>query len=192
MTPKFIEFIEKHGTPVTSEDDVLSSEQTETIKNTLEELIMIEENNCPMPGQKVDPVQIAKTPDYTQYKEAATSEMLKALADKKMKAQKEAEAKRPMAERIKDYFIKASLSVSKTHYLEQNGYSMSAQQVRTLRRKLERNYGKPGYRPTPKQEQEIIDYLNMPSQNVSENQNNPYKATDHSVSQNVSSLMSMI
>jgi hypothetical protein len=188
MNDKFLNYIKENGT--TDISNGISEVHSDDIRNKLIHNIEMAEQdiNDITPGQPFDSIKDEQS--LAELKEKASLELLSTVATNKVKEQQALEKKRPMEERIKDYFIKASISSSKTYYLEKNGFVMSGQQERKLRRQLEHNYGKPGYKPTPEQREQIIAYLNMPSsekQNAQETHRN-----NRSTSQSINSLMSMI
>ena len=199
MSPDFIEYLKTHAGEPVDEKDRLSEEQTTELKNKLNTVIDMASSetfdiNSAQPGVPVTPVNITdtETPDYSEYKAQASKTLLNAVAQNKLKKQKEAEKKKPMETRVKEYYISAYLNNIATNFLEKHGFCMAAKEKRQIRRKLERNYGKPGYTPSKEDKQRIIDYLNMPSSEEQSREANPFNMSDRSTSQNISSLMSMI
>lgn len=169
--------------------------QTDTIREKLIKYIDMNTTNdinSAQPGISLTPLKISdnSSADYSEYKDNANKMLVNMLAQEKLRKQKEAEQQKPMEERVRDYYIKASLHNISTNYLEKHGFCMTGKQIRTIRKKLERNYGKSGYTPSLKDKQKIIDYLNMPSNDERSNQANPYKA-DRSTAQNVESLLNI-
>ena len=199
MSPDFIEYLKTHAGEPVDEKDRLSEEQTTELKNKLNTVIDMASSetfdiNSAQPGVPVTPVNITdtETPDYSEYKAQASKTLLNAVAQNKLKKQKEAEKQKPMETRVKEYYISACLNNIATNFLEKHGFCMAAKEKRQIRRKLERNYGKPGYTPSKEDKQRIIDYLNMPSSEEQSREANPFNMSDRSTSQNISSLMSMI
>lgn len=199
MSPDFIEYLKTHAGEPVDEKDRLSEEQTTELKNKLNTVIDMASSetfdiNSAQPGVPVTPVNITdtETPDYSEYKAQASKTLLNAVAQNKLKKQKEAEKKKPMETRVKEYYISTCLNNIATNFLEKHGFCMAAKEKRQIRRKLERNYGKPGYTPSKEDKQRIIDYLNMPSSEEQSREANPFNMSDRSTSQNIFSLMSMI
>lgn len=196
MSPEFTEYLKlKAESGEFEQFSEMPSVQTKAIREKLIKNIDMNTThdiNDAQPGVVVTPVKVSDdtTPDYSQYKDKANKALISAVAQEKLKKQREAERQRPMEARVRDYYITASLHNISTNYLEKHGFCMTGKQLRTIRKKLERNYGKPGYTPSPKDKLKIIDYLNMPSNDERNNQTNPYK-TERSTAQNVASLLNI-
>jgi hypothetical protein len=189
MNDKFLNYIKENGITDKSTDNIVETHSDDIRNKLIHNIEMAEQDiNDITPGQPVESDKEAQS--LAELKERASLELLSTVATNKAKEQQALEKKRPLEDRIKDYYIKASISSSKTYYLEKNGFVMTGQQERKLRRQLEHNYGKPGYKPTAEQREQIISYLNMPSsekQKAQETQRN-----NRSTAQSINSLMSMI
>lgn len=132
-----------------------ANESDKLIKN-------IEKNNMQndtlLPGSSIG----IELEDNTTLKENAMDNLIQAAANKKLK--KEMEGK--LNDRIKEYVINSIIDANKREFYETNGYSLAGKELRRTIRSINTKWEKGKIKITPKQRQEIIDYLNLPSSEV--------------------------
>jgi len=117
-------------------------------------------NDTLMPGASVN----IELEDNNTLKENAMDNLIQVAANKKLK--KEMESK--LNDRIKEYVINSILDANKREFYDTNGYSLAGRELRRTIRSINTKWEKGKIKITPKQKQEIIDYLNLPSSEVSD------------------------
>lgn len=117
-------------------------------------------NDTLMPGASVN----IELEDNNTLKENAMDNLIQVAANKKLK--KEMESK--LNDRIKEYVINSILDANKREFYDTNGYSLAGKELRRTIRSINTKWEKGKIKITPKQKQEIIDYLNLPSSEVSD------------------------
>lgn len=119
-------------------------------------------NDTLMPGASVN----IELEDNNTLKENAMDNLIQVAANKKLK--KEMESK--LNDRIKEYVINSILDANKREFYDTNGYSLAGRELRRTIRSINTKWEKGKIKITPKQRQEIIDYLNLPSSNQTSNE----------------------
>lgn len=132
------------------------------------------QNDTLLPGSSVG----IELEDNNTLKENAMDNLIQAAANKKLK--KEMENK--LNDRIKEYVINSIIDANKREFYETNGYSLAGRELRRTIRSINTKWEKGKIKITPKQKQEIIDYLNLPSSEVSN------KTTHDNVTNNPASV----
>lgn len=117
-------------------------------------------NDTLMPGASVN----IELEDNNTLKKNAMDNLIQVAANKKLK--KEMESK--LNDRIKEYVINSILDANKREFYDTNGYSLAGRELRRTIRSINTKWEKGKIKITPKQKQEIIDYLNLPSSEVSD------------------------
>ena len=134
------------------------------IENSEKLIKNIERNNMQndtlLPGSSVS----IELEDNNTLKENAMDNLIQVAANKKLK--KEMESK--LNDRIKEYVINSILDANKREFYDTNGYSLAGRELRRTIRSINTKWEKGKIKITPKQKQEIIDYLNLPSSEVSD------------------------
>lgn len=118
------------------------------------------QNDTLLPGSSVS----IELEDNNTLKENAMDNLIQVAANKKLK--KEMESK--LNDRIKEYVINSILDANKREFYDTNGYSLAGRELRRTIRSINTKWEKGKIKITPKQRQEIIDYLNLPSSEVSD------------------------
>lgn len=137
------------------------------------------QNDTLLPGSSIG----IELEDNNTLKENAMDNLIQAAANKKLK--KEMENK--LNDRIKEYVINSIIDANKREFYETNGYSLAGRELRRTIRSINTKWEKGKIKITPKQKQEIIDYLNLPSSNQTSNE---VKNTNNDTPVAVSSVMS--
>lgn len=136
------------------------------IENSEKLIKNIERNNMQndtlLPGSSVS----IELEDNNTLKENAMDNLIQVAANKKLK--KEMESK--LNDRIKEYVINSILDANKREFYDTNGYSLAGRELRRTIRSINTKWEKGKIKITPKQRQEIIDYLNLPSSNQTSNE----------------------
>jgi hypothetical protein len=108
MNDKFLNYIKENGTTDISNNDILEVHSDDIRNKLIHNIEMTEQDiNDIIPGQLFESDKNVQS--LAELKEKASLELLSTVATNKVKEQQALEKKRPMEERIKDYFIKASL-----------------------------------------------------------------------------------
>lgn len=137
------------------------------------------QNDTLLPGSSVG----IELEDNNTLKENAMDNLIQAAANKKLK--KEMEGK--LNNRIKEYVINSIIEANKREFYETNGYLLAGRELRRTIRSINTKWEKGKIKITPKQKQEIIDYLNLPSSNQSSDE---VKNTNNNTPVAVSSVIS--
>lgn len=191
---EFEQYIQEHNDTTVNayqeqRADTIRSLITNQIDKQMNEFNPLYDDNTPIPGADFE---VEKTYSGKTLKEEAESELIAGAAIRKARAERAAELKRPLEERIKETYIDACMRQISNEFFDKHGRSMSGSEKRMMRRKIEQGYGKKKtYTPNRKQREDIIDYLNMPSSDTS-NQRKEAQPTQMSSARAVSSLLSSI
>lgn len=181
-----IDYIETNGEHINLNDSSVI-ENNKEVQDKLTEQLDIMSNSLaydtynPIPGTTTYTTSV-----NTDKLKDSTKDLIAEAAFSKMRR----ENKKPIDEQVKDYYINAVINQQKTAYLEKYGYIMSGDVLRKTKRMVLKKYESGKLRPSKKEYDDIVDYLNSPLNDEENKKVNPMNNTG--VSQQMNSLISSI
>lgn len=135
------------------------------------------DDDCPMPGEETDFLSAYSDGlDVEAMKRAGAQSLIANVAINKLKREEAAFRSLEDKEKLRKYIVSTTIRDEENQYFQKYGFELSGQQKRTLRKKVERAFQKNYPKMTAKQKQDILDYLNMPSQTESSDRDKAYKS----------------
>lgn len=143
-------------------------------------------NDNILPGVKTD-IEIES--DDTLKKQALDN-LIKSAANTKLKKEKSFDYK--IKNRIKEYVINSIVDTYKQEFLAKNGYSLIGKDLKKIIKHVTTRYNKGRIKLTPQQMQGILDYLNLPSNEIHNDKNISNETVKPSVTNIISSSNKII
>lgn len=184
-----IDYIETNGEHVILNENNSPVQNTKEIQEKLEKQLDIMNNTLAYDTYNPIPGTATYTPsvDTDKLKDSTKALMAEAAFSKLRR-----ENKKPIDEQVKEYYINAVINQQKTAYLEKYGYIMSGNVLRKTKRMVLKKYESGKLRPSQKEYDDIVDYLNSPLNDADNKKVNPMNTANTGVSQQMSSLISSI
>lgn len=126
---------------------------SDTVQNKFGTSFAYDDNKSILPGQAV---QMPTSEDITYNKEKANDHMIQQLAMTKLQKENEAHKKLSDDQKIKDYVLKVEFYRYTNDFFVKNGYEMSGQEKRKLKRTIERAWNNGKYKFDNDQRNEIL------------------------------------
>lgn len=193
LSQDLIDFIKNNSDKSLTEMKAVSTEklQNTTQKNTMQTSHLSYDTNSPIPGQKMIIENTPANISNNTLKKEAGKTLIATAANHKLKKEIAAEKRRPIEERVKEFYINQIINHQKNDFFVNNGYNMSGKKLRNLKRIVTMKYNMGKIKPTAKEYDDIITYLNSPLNDPDNKKVNPMKS-DKSTGQQIGNLLSKI
>lgn len=139
-----------------------------------------------LPGVKTD-IEIES--DDTLKKQALDN-LIKSAANAKLKKEKNTDF--ILKHRVKEYVINSIVDTYKQEFLVKNGYSLIGKDLKKIIKHVTTRWNKGRIKLSPQQIQEILDYLNLPSNEIHNDKNISNETEKPSVTNVISSSNKII
>ena len=123
-------------------------------------------------------------------KKQALDNLIKSAANAKLKKEKSFDYK--LKNKIKEYVINSIVDTYKQEFLAKNGYSLIGKDLKKIIKHVTTRWNKGRIKLSPQQIQEILDYLNLPSNEIHNDKNISNETEKPSVTNVISSSNKII
>lgn len=179
------DIVETEGKPIEDMQIIPTEEGIQDIDKSIKHKFAYDTDYI-IPGS---PVEIPTSSDIQISKDSANKKLLAALAEEKLRKEKEAYNKLSDNEKIKKYVFEAEFRQSVNDFYNKHGYEMSGAQKRNVKRQIERAWKSGKIKLTDEQKQDILYEMNRPSNTESVTQPTQMVKSSANTATNLQSLI---